>query len=266
MAISKFIPEVWSARLLEGLKKNLVFGSLCNRAYEGDITQYGDTVHIQSLADITVRPYNAGEDLAEPEQLDGEDRTLTIDHAVYYNFFLSDVDAAQARADLMDAAMANAARRLAEDTESYLLGVIRAGAGTTAEASGTDIYAQIVTMKTALDSKHVPRQGRKLIVPPAVESSLLLDNRFVVGTNAADARLAEGAVARAAGFDIYISADLDGEMIAMTEDAVTFASQVVRTEAYRREKGFDDGVKGLHVCGARVIQPDCLYRMTLTEA
>lgn len=264
MAIKNFIPAVWSARLLDGLHKNLVFGALCNRNYEGDISQYGDTVHIQSLADITVRPYTANEDIEEPEQLSGSDLTLTIDHAVYYNFYLNDVDAAQARADLMDAAMASAARRLAEDTEDYLLGVIREGAGATEAAKdAADIYAAIVGIKTALDGKHVPRKGRKLIVPPSVESALLLDSRFIVGSNTADARLAEGAVARAAGFDIYISADLDGEMIAMTEDAVTFASQVLRTEAYRREKGFDDGVKGLHVCGAKVVLPDCVYVCTL---
>ena len=51
MAISTFIPQVWSARLQENLQKELVFGSLCNRNYEGDIAQWGDTVHINTLKD-----------------------------------------------------------------------------------------------------------------------------------------------------------------------------------------------------------------------
>ena len=55
MAISTFIPQVWSALLNENLRKNLVFGALCNRNYEGDIAQWGDTVHIHNLADITDR-------------------------------------------------------------------------------------------------------------------------------------------------------------------------------------------------------------------
>ena len=40
MAITSFIPKVWSARLQESLHKALVFGSLCNRNYEGDIAHW----------------------------------------------------------------------------------------------------------------------------------------------------------------------------------------------------------------------------------
>ena len=113
MAISSFIPKVWSARLQENFHKALVFGSLCSRNYEGEISQWGDTVHISNLSDITVRPYDPTKDLAEPEALSGTDIVLTIDHGAYYNFLIGDVDAAQARVDLMDGAMRNAAYQLA---------------------------------------------------------------------------------------------------------------------------------------------------------
>ena len=73
MAITSFIPKVWSARLLENLLKALVFGSLCNRNWEGDIAQWGDTVHINSLSDITVKPYTPSTDIDDPEQLSGAD-------------------------------------------------------------------------------------------------------------------------------------------------------------------------------------------------
>lgn len=260
MAITNFIPKVWSARLHENLHRSLVFGALCNRNYEGDIAEWGDTVHIAGVADVTVRPYTPGEDIADPEPIDGEDTTLTIDHGVYYNFCLNDVNAVQARADLMDAAMRNAARKLAEDTEDYILSVIRAGAGEPEEVTlGEEgMYGLLVHLKTVLDSRHVPREGRCLVVPPTAEAELLLDDRFISGTAAGAERLREGAVARAAGFDIYISTALDDELIAMTGDSVTFASQLVKTEAYRREKGFDDGVKGLSLCGAKVLQPAAL--------
>ena len=266
MAITTFIPKVWSARLKENLHKALVFGALCNRNWEGDIAQWGDTVHINHLADITVRDYKPNTDIADPEQLSGADTTLTIDHGAYYNFYLNDVDAAQARADVMEAAMQGAAQKLAEDTESYILGVIRQGAGT--KASGAipsgGVYELIVSIKTALDKKNVPRAGRKLIVPAAVEAELLLDSRFVTGVTG-EGRLTEGSVARAAGFDIYISNDLDSEIVAMTSDGVTFANQITRIEAYRREKGFDDGVKGLSLCGAKVVIPECVYIHTITK-
>lgn len=229
MAISSFIPKVWSARLQENFHKALVFGSLCSRNYEGEISQWGDTVHISNLSDITVRPYDPTKDLAEPEALSGTDIVLTIDHGAYYNFLIGDVDAAQARVDLMDGAMRNAAYQLAEDAEQYILATIRKGAGTkvsgaipTADKGG--LYGLLISIKNALDLKHVPRFERKLIVPVAIEGQLLMDERFVNGSAAAEARLAEGAIGRAAGFDIYVSADLTNEIIAMIPDAVTFAN------------------------------------------
>lgn len=270
MAITNFIPQIWSARLQEKLQHALVFGALCNRSYEGDIRQWGDTVHINTINDITVKPYDPAVAIDDPEELSGTDTTLTIDHGAYYNFFINDVDAVQARADLMDAAMKNAAERLARDAESYILSVIRAGAGSKksaaipSEANG-GLYALIVEIKTAMDEAGVPRADRKLILPPQLESELLLDQRFITGSSAAATRLSEGSVARAAGFDLYISGDLTNEIIAMTPEAVTFANQITRVDAYRPERGFSDGVKGLCLSGAKVIQPAAVCLWTISQ-
>lgn len=269
MSVSAFIPNVWSARLQENLHKTLVFANLCNRAWEGEISQYGDTLHINTLADVTVKAYTPGEDIDDPEELSGTGLTLDIDHGAYCNFYLNDVDAAQAKADVMEAAMRNAAIRLAEDTEDYVLDVIRKGAGTKVSMPMPEggVWALIVDIRTAMDKLNVPRTGRKLVMPSEVEAQLLMDSRFVTGCGGnAQTTLAEGAVARAAGFDIYISNDLSGEVVALTEDGVTFAQQITRMEAYRREKGFDDGVKALSLCGAKVIQPACVYHCTITQA
>ena len=169
----------------------------------------------------------------------------------------------------MDGAMRNAAYQLAEDAEQYILATIRKGAGTKVSgaipaADKGGLYGLLISIKNALDLKHVPRFERKLIVPIAIEGQLLMDERFVNGSAAAEARLAEGAIGRAAGFDIYVSADLTKEIIAMIPDAVTFANQIARTDAYRPEKGFCDGVKGLNLCGCKVVQPDGVYIHTIT--
>lgn len=259
MAITTFIPEIWAARLLEAYRRNLVFGALANRNYEGDIAQFGDTVHINALNDITVKAYTPNKDIDDPEQLTTTDQVLTIDHGTYYNFYVNDVDAVQARGDLMDAAMRNAASRMAEDTEDYLVSVITEGAGvkTSGAVTAKTIYEEIVKLKVAMDETNVPRSGRHLVVPPSVEGMLLLDDRFITtGLQSSENRLTEGTVAKAAGFTIYTSNALDDQMVAFNSDAVTFAQQITKTEAYRREKGFDDGVKGLSLCGAKVIMPD----------
>ena len=42
------------------------------------------------------------------------------------------------------------------------------------------------------------------------------------------------------------------QITAQVSSATTYAEQIVKTEAYRMEKRFADGVKGLHVYGAKV--------------
>jgi hypothetical protein len=44
--------------------------------------------------------------------------------------------------------------------------------------------------------------------------------------------------------------------------AITFAEQIVSVEAFRQEASFSDAVKGLHVYGYKVVQPNALVAMT----
>lgn len=278
MSIASFIPEVWSARLLEHLRKNLVVANLFNRNYEGEISQMGDTVHINQLAEITIKDYTANVDIENPDQLSTTDIPLVIDQGDYYNFYLNDVDRAQARGDLMDNAMRSSAYGLADKLDAYLAGLL--AEGTLVDGMGSDsdplsinadtAYALLVKMKVALDKANVPTQGRYALMPPEFEGFMLLDNRFAsaYGQNA-EGRLVNGMVARAAGFDIYISNNVKNtegalyKVCASTIDQATYANQLVRTEAYRREKGFDDGVKGLHVYGAKVLRPEAVAVATV---
>ena len=278
MSIATFIPELWSARLLEHLRKNLVVANLFNRNYEGEISQMGDTVHINQLAEITIKDYTANVDIENPDQLSTTDISLIIDQGDYYNFYLNDVDRAQARGDLMDNAMRSSAYGLADKLDAYLAGLL--AEGTLVDGLGTDgaplsinaetAYQLLVKMKVALDKANVPTQGRYILMPPEFEGFMLLDQRFAggMGTNN-EARLINGQVGRAAGFDIYISNNVKNtegalyKVVASTIDQATYANQLVKTEAYRREKGFDDGVKGLHVYGAKVLRPEAVAVATV---
>ena len=104
MAVTNFIPELWSARLLDALEKTHVAANLVNRDYEGEIRGQGDTVHINSIGSITVKDYAKNTDISAPETLSTTDQTLEISQAKYFNFQIDDVDAAQAAGDLMDKA------------------------------------------------------------------------------------------------------------------------------------------------------------------
>lgn len=274
MAVTTFIPEIWNARLLYALEKAHVATNLVNRNYEGEISNHGDTVHINTIGAITVKSYTKNTDIADPEVLSTTDQTLVIDQSKYFNFQVDDVDKVQAAGELVDTAMGRAAYALADVSDAYLLGVIAAGAaaGNTIGSAAapvaltaSNVYENIVKLKTKLDKANVPNTGRTIVVPPDVHSLLLLDDRFAKSTaTAGQEALINGLVGRIAGFDVYMSNNVKTgtgtdtgktpyfEITAQITDATTYAEQIIKTEAYRMEKRFADAVKGLHVYGAKV--------------
>ena len=265
MSVKNFIPQIWSARLLAHLDKIHVYAGLVNRDYEGEIKQFGDTVKINQIGDITIKKYT-GAAIDAPDDLTGEQDTLTIDQANYFNFAIKDVDNAQTNPKLMNEAMARAAYGLNDTVDSLLAGIMVAGA---AGAIGSDespfvptkddAYDLLVDLGTELTEKNVPLLGRWVVVPPFYHGLLQKDSRFVGnGTDVNMAILQGGHIGAAAGFQIYVSNNVpntDGakyKILAGTNAGASFAEQITETEGYRPESNFSDAVKGLHLCGVKV--------------
>ena len=108
MSLDNFIPQIWSARLLENLNKNHVFVGLCNRDYEGEIKGMGDQVKINSIGRVTIGDYQKNTDIEAPEVLNDAQRILLINQGKYFNFQIDDVDKAQQNPKVMNAAMKEA--------------------------------------------------------------------------------------------------------------------------------------------------------------
>ena len=271
MAVTGFIPKLWSARLLNALDKSHVFANVVNRDYEGEIKKMGDTVHINTIGAVTIGTYTQNTDFSSgPATLATTDQTLTIDQAKYFNFQVDDIDAAQAAGDIMDKAMTRAAYGLADASDKYIAGILAGAADATNTVStsavaltSSNVYENVVKMRTILDKANVPTAGRWLVIPPEMYALILLDDRFVkTGGEMAEGILRTGLVAQAAGFDIYLSNNCVSvnsnstdtyTIVGGVDAAATYAEQIVSTEAYRPEKRFADAVKGLHVYGAKVV-------------
>jgi len=271
MAVSSFIPALWNARLLHALDKAHVATNIVNRDYEGEIKQSGDTVHINTIGAVNVSSYEHGTSIVYQE-LSTTDQTLVVNQEKYFAFQIDDVDAAQAAGDIMDEAMGRAAYALADTSDSYLLGVIAAGgssdnyvgsSGSPVALAANNIYINIVKLRTALDKKNVPTIGRSIVVPPDAYALLLQDERFTKVDAVAENVLTNGLVGRVAGFDVYMSNNVAKSsstylITAQVPEATTYAEQIVKTEALRLENSFKDGVKGLHVYGAKVVRPEAI--------
>lgn len=281
MSVTNFIPTIWSARLLRHLDKKHVYANLLNRDYEGEIKNFGDTVKINQIGDVTIKNYQKSTDIEAPEELSGEQLMLTIDQAKYFNFGIDDVDAAQVNPKLMDKAMMRAAYGMNDVTDRFAASLLYVGAdaGNTLGTddspivpTATDAYDTLVDLSTILTEANVPMDGRWVVVPAWFHGLLLKDKRFVGnGTDYNKAILEGGEVGVASGFRVSLSNNVPNttgtkyKIIAGTNEAGSYAEQILKTEAYRPEKRFSDAVKGLHVYGAKVLQPKCLAVLTVNR-
>lgn len=281
MAVTNFIPTIWAAQLLQATKTTHVGAGICNRDYQGEILDSGDTVKITSISDPSVVTYT-GADLTFADIADAT-RSLLIDQAKAVAFNLDDVDRAQAvnGGSLIAEAVDRSAYKLADTLDTYLLDLMATDATTqNAKAdisAAADAYDALVDWGVQLSELDVPAQGRFAVVTPAFHGKLLKDTRFVgSGAATADGRLVNGLVGQAAGFTIRVSNNLpDGalstgatvkSLIVGSTAATTLAEQIVKSEAIRAEKSFKDLVKFLHVYGAKVVRPDFIVSSDVVVA
>lgn len=271
-----FIPTVWAARLLVALEKSLVYGQsiVCNRDYEGEIRQAGNTVKIASIGEVDVDDYTKDTDIADPQTLTDTEQNLLINQAKYFNFYVDSVDRAQQNVNVLDAAMKHAAWKLRDVTDTFLAGLMEAAVpepntiGTTLAPevpTKDNAYEFLVDLGVLLDEGDTPIDGRFVVVPAWFHGLLLKDDRFVrSGTMPGERRLQNGEVGEAAGFAILKSNNVPNtegakfKIIAGHSRGTSYAEQVLDVQTYKPEKRFGDAVKGLHVYGAKVVRPACL--------
>jgi len=285
-----FKPELWSRVILAAEKKALVFGGpgIVNDDYEGEISGPGTTVHITQFGDPEVSDYAPNESITYQE-LDDAGQELLIDQRKYFAFTIDDVDKRQAAGDMQSYLEDRAAYKLADTADQFIAGLyvncaqsnilmngsnssLTVGDELTPAVYGgstshpADFYLQVVLpLKVKLDESYVPKKGRYLIVPPWAEALLEQTQAFVsVATPAQQEVFTEGLIGRVSGFDVYTSNNSiqfdqtnNGWIVQAGHPmAITFAEQIVQTEALRLQTTFADAVRGLHVYGGRLVRPD----------
>jgi len=251
----------------------MVATNFYNTDYAGAISDMGDTVRINQISDVDINPYTRNVDITPPHELATVAQDLVIDQAQAFNFQVDDIDKVQARASLIDAAMQRAAMGLATVEDGFLFDLIDtavtgANRVTATVSTPDELYTVLIQLRTIMKRNNVPTSGRIAALPPEAVGLLLKDDRFVAtGSGNAEDRLQNGLVGRAAGFRIFeVNNAPSDNIVAGHPLGATFASQIVKTEAYRMERRFADGVKGLSVYGALVTKPDVFAIADLTIA
>lgn len=273
---SAFIPEIWSQKLSQMLEKKCVMLQCVNKNYEGEIKSQGDKVKIITPAQVAISTLDSS--AITYDELEPTLQELVIDQKKFFAFKINDVAQVQANANIMEAHLENARRAIEQVQDAYLLAqhtnVTTNNTVGSEEAPVTldksTIYKSFVELAMKLKNSDAVGNGQRpwVVINPLVESYLLQSTEFIGAHNVADQTLRDGAIGRIAGMDVLVTTNLtdtDGKLyvLAGTNEAITFASQLSKIETLRDKDSFSDLVRGLYLYGAKTVQPAALAKMVV---
>jgi len=283
MALSNFVQTVWSANIMENLKKAHVFASVANKDYDGVLKNLNDKVRIIQMSDVTITSFSRNTDL-KVQDMDDAACELTADQPYYFDFKVEDVEAVQQKPQVLQKLTANAAYGFRDKVDTYFSGLYGDATHTSYATETTNWDVTSLNVEDVLlasgekfsDNK-VPIEGRFLVIPPWFLTKLVLAGLVTKEQN--DALYANGTIDRVLGWDLLLSNNVSASSTTTWDttriiggikgQSLSFAEAIIKIEAFRQEKRFADGVKGLYVFGGKVLRPDmtiCIYADKTAEA
>lgn len=263
------IGPVVASALMQPLKETWAFAQegITNRDFEGEIKGQGDEVVISNLARPTIRKYDESEDMVVEDVEFGE-RKFKIDQGDYFNFRIPLVSSVQSGLDVKPTAVKEAAEGMAEEVDTYIGKLMKDGVKSSNKIAKTEIdiekkdaYRVLVQLRQKLNSTHVPKQDRFVMVGPDMEAALLHDERLdKVGTDG----LLNGEIGRLLGFRIVSAPTVPTvggreTVIAGHPMATAFGYQITEVaESSMLPFRFARAISGLQVYGGSVIRPEAL--------
>lgn len=283
---NRFIPEVYSGKLVTKFYETTVFGSIASTDYEGEISGFGDNIVIRTVPDVSVSDYAVGStfnpsDYQSPASAAVE---LPINKAKKFLVSVNTVDRFQSDVDMVDTFANEASMRLKIAMDTDMLANIYSSAaaanqGATAGAisgnidlgtavtpisiTSTNAIDYILDLGQVLDEQNVSEEGRWIILPAWF-------TRRLKGSDLKDASLSgdgtsilrNGRVGVIDRFTIFQSNLLDNvvgppaytNIIAGHSAGLAWASQIVEMEQLQNPFDFGFLMRGLCVYGYKVIE------------
>lgn len=293
-----FIPAIWSAKMNAKFYAASVYAAIANTDWQGEISGLGDKVIINNIPTIAVNDYVIGQNLQyqvpTPNTIEllidkAKSFAFAVHDVLEYQAKpnLMDTFSNDASEQMRVAIDAQVLLRTFNDGAAANKGAtagVRSGAfnmGTDAapiSLTGSNVLQKILEMASILDEQNVPETGRWLAIDPLTRT-LLMQSNLAQAQFMGDATspVRNGLIGRIDRFDIYVSNQLpqaaSGQdffgasqggaakrraIIAGHKTALTFASQMTKTETLRNPNDFGDLVRGLQVYGYKVVKPESM--------
>ncbi len=264
------IEKVISAEILRTNEDNLLANKICNTSFVGDIKNRGDSVTFVGLNDPTVYDY---EGTVNYEDIDDSAVILSIDQDKAFSFKVADLEALRSSLGLKDSQAKRASYNLKKEVDSYVFSLYKK-AGTAMDATTVtpaNVLQLIGEVKETLEKANVQDGRTWIVVPPFVKTKLMLAGIKFQINNGVNGSGTIGFTDEL-GCDIFVSNQLatedDGSvhLMAGSYNAIAYAEQLLDIQYIDRlENSFDSAVRGRIVYGAKVIKPEELVSVAVTD-
>jgi hypothetical protein len=255
MAVTNFIPTIWSKKILDDLELECKLVENCWREYEGD-AKFAGSVKVLGIGDVTVGNYTKSD--ITIQEVDDKGQIIPIDQAKYFAFVFDDVDKAQSVPGLMEGTRKEGIHQLAVARDAFVAGLIKGATTnvTTATALSED------AIKTAIDAALVALKERNCNEDMTIEltpaAAMMFLNSLTIKSTDNPEYIKKGVIGYYHGCKVIESNGLAKDSTysycaIRAKKAIAFVGQLEKVEAMSMERRFGDLVKGLDVYGGKVI-------------
>lgn len=267
MSTKNFAKTVWEARVLDNFHNTAIASVISTPP----ASMTGSSIVFNRAASGTIGDYTGA---ITWNDLNTEKIEMTFGFKKYFAFACDDVDKAQTDLDVIDATTREHSAKLAEAADAYVLGIAKSGASSSVGTSASkkqiytpeEMYDYICDCGAQLGANKAPLTDRYVVVPSAALNLLSKDRRFTLNPEV----LANGVVqgAKINGMTVVVSENIpENTVICLHKSALGWGSQLDEVEALRLPDAFADGVRGLMVGGAAVLNPAgvCVLYYSITS-
>ena len=270
------VPEIWAKEIQENRVNNLVMWSLIDGRYSSEISQKGDTLHINFMDEITDdTSSNTAVSGLTIDGLDTDQVDLLIDRYIRKVLGVQDVLKAQSAYEFRSPYTARLGRYLDRALDEEVMRKAVAGASKTVAVTGntntTLAFADIVKAASYLDAANVPVEGRAIVINGYGVGDLRQVPEFTAFKETGEAGLVKnqtGLVGEIYGMKVYVTNAItttgsNYNFLMIHKSAVIGATQSVPSfEADRDKKDGIDFIAGAELFGVKVLRADHIVKIT----
>ena len=291
-----FIPEIWSDEIIAAYKNNLVLANAVNKM--SHVGKKGDTIHIPKPTRGSASAKAASTQVTLIAATESEVQ-VSIDKHYEYSRLIEDITEVQAQPSLrrfytedagyalgkqVDSDLGLLCKTFGDDNGSgsdfvhsnsfYVDGSNGIAAYAVDTVAVTDVFTDLAFRELVkeLDDNDTPMDGRFLVIPPSVRSTIMGIDRYVSADFVSSSPVQNGLIGQLYGVDIYVSNNLPvvetaaansasavdtmGAIMSQRDAMVLVEQMGVRTQTQYKQEYLGDLMTADTLYGVKTVRPE----------